>query len=91
MGVSLGDPLVLLQRPALAGLRLQWFTRNFITGILTAYTIRAKRNPELCTFRINAFHLEINPLFVHFQFESDSSSGCILLLYSVILSRSIRK
>ncbi|CAH3185740.1 unnamed protein product, partial [Porites lobata] len=27
----------------------------------------------------------------HFQFESDSSSGCILLLYSVILSRSIRK
>ncbi|CAH3189570.1 unnamed protein product, partial [Porites lobata] len=25
------------------------------------------------------------------QFESDSSSGCILLLYSVILSRSIRK
>ena len=91
MGVSLGDPLVLLQRPALAGLRLQWFTRNFITGILTAYTIRAKRNPELCTFRITAFHLEINPLFVHFQFESDSSSGCILLLYSVILSRSIRK
>ena len=25
-----------------------------------------------------------------FQFESDKSSGCILLLYSVILSRSIQ-
>ena len=67
MGVSLGDPLVLLQRPALAGLRLQWFTRNFITGILTAYTIRAKLNPELCTFRITAFHLEINPLLSIFS------------------------
>ena len=67
MGVSLGDPLVLLQRPALAGLRLQWFTRNFITGILTAYTIRAKLNPELCTFRITVFHLEISPLFFPFS------------------------
>ena len=62
-----------------------------MTGILTACTIIAKLNPELCSFRITEFLLEINPLFFHFQFESDSSSGCILLLYSVILSRSIRK
>ena len=53
--------------------------------------MRAKLNPELCTFRITEFHLETHLLFLHFQFESDSSSGCILLLYSVILSRSIRK
>ena len=28
---------------------------------------------------------------LYFQFESDTSSGCILLLYSVILSRSIER
>ena len=38
-----------------------------MTGILTACTIIAKLNPELCSFRITEFLLEINPLFSIFS------------------------